>query len=80
MAKLSGNDPRFVNINDDTSPVQLGRLSEKIYANDWFKAYESLNKTEESEFKILECLSNIVQVSGYHLFAFILFFLSSTHL
>lgn len=61
MAKLSGNDPRFVNINDDTSPVQLGRLSEKIYANDWFKAYESLNKTEESEFKILECLSNIVQ-------------------
>lgn len=61
MAKLTGSDPRFVNVNDDTSPVQLGRLSDNIYANDWFKAYESLYKTEENEFKILESLSNIMQ-------------------
>ena len=63
MASLSSNDPRFENTNDDTSPSKIGKLSDGIFSDDWFRAYESLHKAGVNEREILECLSKIIEVS-----------------
>ena len=64
MANLSNKDPRFVNVSDKTSRIQLGKMSESIYANEWFKAYEALTSTKASELKILKILSEVIHVSN----------------
>ena len=62
MANLSSSDPRFENTNDETSPSKIGKLSDSIFNDDWYKAYESLDKNGFDEREILKRLSGIVEV------------------
>ena len=63
MASLSSSDPRFENTNDKTSPSKIGKLSDSIFHDDWFKAYESLEQKGFDERELLKRLSEIIEVS-----------------
>ena len=62
MANLSSSDPRYENTNDETSPSKIGKLSDKIFTDDWFKAFECLERTGLEEMEILKRLWDIIEV------------------